>query len=141
LANGDWFVGWGDQPEFTEFANDGTVVFDVHFPSSSAGTISSYRALKYPWTGHPTDLPAVAAQRVTGAAMTVYASWNGATEVASWNVLAGPDRTHLATVTSGPKHGFETAIHATSNDPYVAVQALDANGAVLATSPVITPRS
>ena len=141
LANGDWFVGWGDQPEFTEFANDGTVVFDVHFPSSSAGTISSYRALKYPWTGHPTDLPAVAAQRGTGAAMTVYASWNGATEVASWNVLAGPDRTHLATVTSGPKHGFETAIHATSNDPYIAVQALDANGAVLATSPVITPRS
>jgi Arylsulfotransferase (ASST) len=141
MANGDWFVGWGDQPEFTEFANDGTIVFDVHFPSSSAGTISSYRALKYPWTGHPTDLPAVAAQRGTGAAMTVYASWNGATEVASWNVLAGPDRTHLETVTSGPKHGFETAIHATSNEPYVAVQALDANGAVLATSPVITPRS
>ena len=141
MANGDYFVGWGDQPEYTEFANDGTVVFDVHFPSSSAGTISSYRALKYPWTGHPTDLPAVAAKRGTGAEMTVYASWNGATEVASWDVLAGPDRTHLATVTSAPKHGFETAIHATSNEPYVAVQALDANGAVLATSPVITPRS
>jgi Arylsulfotransferase (ASST) len=141
MPNGDWFVGWGDQPEFTEFAADGTIVFDVHFPSSSAGTISSYRALKYPWTGDPTDLPAVAAQRGTGAAMTVSASWNGATEVASWDVLAGPDRTHLTTVTSGPKHGFETAIHATTNDPYVAVQALDANGAVLATSPVITPRS
>ena len=65
--------------------------------------------------------------------MTVYASWNGATEVASWNVLAGPDLAHLAPVTSAPKHGFETAIHATSNEPYFAVQALDANGSVLAT--------
>jgi hypothetical protein len=73
--------------------------------------------------------------------LTIYGSWNGATDVASWTVLAGPDRVHLAPVTSGPKHGFETAIHATSNEPYFAVQALDASGKVLATSAVIAPRS
>ncbi|MCU1456139.1 MAG: Arylsulfotransferase, partial [Actinomycetia bacterium] len=32
LANGDWFVGWGNLPEYTEYAPDGTVVYDVHFP-------------------------------------------------------------------------------------------------------------
>jgi hypothetical protein len=140
LANGDWFAGWGDQPEYTEYAPDGTVVYDVHLPSSSAGTVTSYRALRYPWTGQPTDLPAVAAKRAGGDATTVYVSWNGATEVATWAVLAGPDTAHLARVTTAPKQGFETAIQMTSNEPYYAVQALDASGAVLATSAPTTPR-
>ena len=89
--NGDYFAGWGDQPEFTEFASDGTIVYDAELPNSSGGTITSYRAVRSPWTGHPTDLPAVAVRRGSGDEMTVYASWNGATDVASWTVLAGPD--------------------------------------------------
>ncbi len=141
LADGSYFAGWGSEPEYTEYAADGTIVYDVKLPSSSAGTIASYRALAYAWTGHPTDLPAVAARRAAGDDMKVYASWNGATDVASWTVLAGPDRAHLTPVTTVARHGFETAIHTTSNQPYFAVEALDAGGGVLATSPIVTPRS
>jgi hypothetical protein len=137
MSNGNWFVGWGDEPEYTEYAPDGAVLYDVHLPAGMA----SYRALLYPWTGRPTDAPAVAARRTAGDDTTVYASWNGATAVASWVVLAGPDAAHLSEVLSAPKHGFETAIHLTSNETYFAVQALDASRAVLATSAPTTPRS
>jgi hypothetical protein len=140
LPNGDWFAGWGDQPEYTEFTPDGKVVYDVKFPTTN-GIINSYRAIKVPWTGHPTGVPAVAARRTAGDELTVSASWNGATEVAQWQVLAGPDRADLAPLTSVDRSGFETTIHATSNEPYVAVQAEDANGTVLATSDAVAPRT
>jgi hypothetical protein len=66
----------------------------------------------------------------------VYASWNGATEVASWRVLAGSSPAALRPAASAPRSGFETAI-AVAGAPagaYVAVQALDAAGTVLASS-------
>jgi hypothetical protein len=140
LPNGDWFAGWGDQPEYTEFAPGGAVVYDVKLPTTK-GTINSYRAIKVPWTGHPTDLPAVAAKRGSGDAVTVSVSWNGATDVARWVVLAGPTRADLSPVTTASRDGFETTIRTSTNEPYVAVRADDANGAVLATSNAVTPRS
>jgi hypothetical protein len=139
LENGDWFVGWGSEPEYTEYSPDGTVVYDVHLPTTGSA-VTSYRALRYVWTGHPTDLPAVAVTRAGGDATTVYCSWNGGTEVTSWAVLAGPDPEHLTQVASAPKQGFETKIPVTSNQSYFAVQAFDATGAVLGTSAPTTPR-
>jgi hypothetical protein len=140
LANGDYFAGWGDQPEYTEFAADGSVLLDVRLPGGGkAPIVNSYRARKYPWSGHAAGVPAAAAQRASGGQMTVYASWNGATDVASWSVLAGPDLLHLAPLTTAPKHGFETAIHVTTNQPFLAVRALDSSGGVLATSNPVTP--
>jgi hypothetical protein len=67
----------------------------------------------------------------------VYASWNGDTRTASWQVLAGPSAQQLAPVASAPRSGFETAITTPAHEPFVAVQALDATGAVLGTSPTI----
>ena len=69
--------------------------------------------------------------------MTVYASWNGATQVASWRVLAGPSPTQLAPVATAADAGFETAIATPGAAPYVAVQALEASGAVIGTSKTI----
>jgi hypothetical protein len=59
---------------------------------------------------------------------TVYASWNGATEVASWRVLA-PER-----VAVHKKTGFETAIQVDRSLGLIRVQALDAAGRVIGTS-------
>jgi hypothetical protein len=64
----------------------------------------------------------------------VYASWDGATQVASWRVLAGKDANHLATVATKTKNGFETAIALTSSFKKYKVQALDAKGHVLRAS-------
>ena len=67
--------------------------------------------------------------------MTVYASWNGATNVARWQLLAGPTKTTLSAIKTVPSAGFETTITATTRQPYLAVRALNASGRVLATSP------
>jgi hypothetical protein len=68
----------------------------------------------------------------------VWASWNGATEVARWQVLAGDSATALSAVGSRPASGFETAISVAGDHAFVAVRALDAGGKVLATSRTIT---
>ncbi len=69
--------------------------------------------------------------------LTVSASWNGATEVASWQVLKGPSASSLVTVASAPKRGFETNVPILAPAAYVAVQALNAAGAVIGRSPTI----
>ena len=49
-----------------------------------------YRAFRFPWSGRPLSPPAVLASlNNTGEETIVHASWNGATDVASWRVLAG----------------------------------------------------
>jgi Arylsulfotransferase (ASST) len=131
LGNGGQFVGWGQQPYFTEYDARGQMVFDGRFVDSN----SSYRAYRYPWTGTPTSPPAVAAS-TTGSATNVYVSWNGATQVASWRVLAGASADSLQAVLTATKQGFETQIEIAA-EPYVAVQALDSSGRTLATSSVV----
>jgi hypothetical protein len=133
LPNGNVFIGWGAAPYFSEFSPQGQLLFDAH-----TTPYNSYRVFRLPWRGTPAHPPAVAlAPGSSGSApMTVYASWNGDTRTASWRVFAGPTPQQLAPVASAPKEGFETAI-AAPPAAYVAVQALDPSGAVLATSPTI----
>ena len=64
----------------------------------------------------------------------VWASWNGATTVSSWRVLAGPSAGSLTTLQTAGRNGFETGISTSTGMPYFAVQALGANGQVLGTS-------
>jgi hypothetical protein len=74
-----------------------------------------------------------------GGRIEVVASWNGATEVASWRVLTGDGPDDLAAVTTVARDGFETA--AVVDVPAggsVAVEALDGDGAVLARSAPVT---
>jgi Arylsulfotransferase (ASST) len=138
LSNGDLFVGWGAAPYFSEFSATGQLLLDGHMH----GTYQSYRTYRFPWTGTPTSTPAIAAATASakaggGGPITVYASWNGATQVASWRVLAGPSAGQLAPVATATRTGFETAIATPAREPYVAVQALEASGAVLGSSHVI----
>jgi hypothetical protein len=81
------------------------------------------------WHGHPTDVPAIAV-----ANGKVYVSWNGATDVTRWQVLTGAARDDLKAGPAAPKSGFETAIQLPAEGKYVAVQALDSSGKVLAVS-------
>jgi len=75
-----------------------------------------------------------AAARTRGVRTVVFASWNGATVVARWRVLAGKNPSQLASVAEGSKRGFETQIVLPSRPRYVEVQALDERGRVLRTS-------
>jgi hypothetical protein len=131
LSNGDQFVGWGQQPYFSEYNAKGQMMFDARFVDSN----SSYRAYRFPWVGTPTGAPSVVATS-QGTTANVYVSWNGATRVASWRVLAGSAANALQAVVTTGRQGFETQIPI-ATQPYVAVQALDAAGRTLATSSVV----
>jgi Arylsulfotransferase (ASST) len=134
LAGGDWLVGWGQSPYLSEFSPSGKLLFDAHMPAA----YESYRAYRQAWTGRPTTRPAVAVTRASSHE-TVQASWNGATDVSSWRVLAGPAKSSLAAVASAPRAGFETSIALPgplSPGSYLSVQALDATGAVIGASAV-----
>ena len=65
---------------------------------------------------------------------TVYASWNGATQLASWRVLAGPAAGALKPVVTVPKYGFETAIQLQRSYARFEVEALGASGRLLGRS-------
>jgi hypothetical protein len=119
----------------TEFSHDGQVVFDAHFNKGA----DSYRAYRFPWVGRPTDRPAIFAKHEKNGDTTVYASWNGATEVRRWAVLGGADASHLSRVAVAARTGFETRIQVKKDVRTVAVQALDAPGRVLGTSPTRRP--
>lgn len=132
LPGGGVFVGWGSTTYFTELGSDGHVVLDGSLP----GADETYRAFLFPWSGQPARPPDIAVRRSGGAA-TVYASWNGATAVASWQVLSGSSPSSLAPVAGAARAGFETAIGAPGG-PYFAVRALDASGRVLGTSSTVS---
>jgi hypothetical protein len=151
LPGGGSMVGWGGLPNFTEFDAQGNVIYDAQFPRGEF----SYRVYREPWSGQPTTPPSIVAKltQVTpscppGAlcpllltrATTVYASWNGATTVASWQLLAGPTATQLTTVSTTPRSGFETAIPAPApGAAFYQVRALSAAGKVLASSRAVAP--
>jgi EmrB/QacA subfamily drug resistance transporter len=139
LPNGNVFVGYGNLPFFAEYTQSGQMVMDALLPPPDL----TYRAIKIPTTafvGTPTTPPS-GAVRQAGSKVTVYASWNGATQVASWRVLAGPSPDHLSAVTTTAKTGFETAIPVSGSYEVFKVQALDASGKVLGTSQVLRPRT
>jgi hypothetical protein len=127
LPSGEFFVGWGSTPWFTQFKASGETVFDATFPASK----QSYRTLRFPWTGRPIGDPQIALERLTSMAVAVYASWNGHTDVASWEVLAGPSAASLKPVATATRDGFETRIVATTIEPIITVRARDASGAEL----------
>jgi Arylsulfotransferase (ASST) len=135
LPNGNAFLGWGSEPHFSEFGEDGELLFSAAFPPEP----NSYRAFRFPWSGQPVDDPAVAAEPgPADGELTVYASWNGATEVAAWQAIAGPGPGRLEPV--GPaadRDGFETAITVRTTQPYVGVQARDDSGRVLGVSEAV----
>jgi hypothetical protein len=130
LPGGDWLLGYGGLPNFTEFDSSGHVLLDGTLGKS----VQDFRTYLSPWSAQPTTAPAFAVQASAGGA-TVEASWNGATAVTSWQVLAGASAENLAPLTTVPRRGFQTTIPVTAGaGTEVAVRALTANGQVLGTS-------
>jgi hypothetical protein len=137
LPNGNVVVGWGAQPYVSELSRSGAVLFDAYFgdgkpPGQDA---DSYRAYRFAWHGHPTDRPVVVV-----AGDSAYASWNGATEVARWQVLAGPAASQLKQVQTVAKNGFETPIRLKKSAAFYAVKAVGRDGKVLGTSEAVAPQ-
>jgi hypothetical protein len=129
LPEGNVFVGWGETPRVSEFVRSGRIVFDAVLGKD----YQSYRAFRMPWSAQPAQAPAIALAG-RGASRAVYASWNGATDVHSWQLLAGKVPGALGPVSSTRSRGFESTLRLAAAGPYLAVRALDADGALLGQS-------
>jgi hypothetical protein len=135
LPNRDFLAGWGSVPEYTEFGPKGAVLLDANIIGGSA----SYRAFRFAWHGHP-SAPPDAVARTDASGLTVFASWNGATDVVRWRVSAGADRSALQRAGSFATTGFETkmTMPAPSGAHVVRIEAMSDDGRVLGTSRAIT---
>lgn len=136
LANGNSFLGWGSSAAISEHAPDGSPVLFATFATTLT---MNYRAYKFNWTATPVGKPAFYSYAHNNTAPTTYyASWNGATEVASWRFyssssLSGP----FMLIGNTPKLGFETIFTAPGYQSFSIVEAVGANGSGLANSSAI----
>lgn len=129
LPDGHIFVGFGNDPYSIEFAPDGTLLSNLEMPTGQ----HSYRSYRLPWKGLGEGRPAAAVRTGRDGRLRLFASWNGATEVARWRVLAGggADGRQVAEV---PRSGFETPIDLGRGSGPVAAVALDSAGRELGRS-------
>jgi hypothetical protein len=130
LASGNVFAGFGSEPFLSEFTQRGKLVFDGSLPVDDG----SYRAFAASWDGTPSTRPAVVARRASPGHVTVYVSWNGATAVARWQVLARTGTGALKPVATVARRGFETSVSFASAATGFVVRARDARGRTLASS-------
>ncbi|KAL7792427.1 Arylsulfotransferase domain-containing protein [Trichoderma ceciliae] len=150
LDSGNSMTAWGYNPGFVEYRSDGMPVMDFQRGVIGGEPLSdmfAYRVNKEDWTGKPSWPPSVAADAPQNNTLdaTMYVSWNGATDVASWAIFASNDHRTISNYTNliaeSPRQGFETAIPlATSTNitcRYVAAAAISSSGNVLGSTIVI----
>jgi len=137
MPGGNTFCSWRDNALMSEYTADGTLIAEMYLPSG----LKTYRGYKHPWVGLPYYPPDVHSQvaMIGGSLSTiVHVSWNGATEVHTWELygctdVSGSDRTLLQ---RSRRTGFETALLTPGDTAYVVVQAIDGRGEQLGESRV-----
>lgn len=143
LPNSNVFVGWGASAAWTEFSPDGTLLCEAHLAASKSfpwERVKSYRVFKTDeWVGKP-SWPVSA--RITNG--KVFTSWNGATEVASWELQghksasdSSGEESDWRAIDVVEKTGFEDSITLpSSSEGWMAyrIAALDKDKNVLGTS-------
>jgi hypothetical protein len=140
LANGNVFIGWGQSSYYSEFAPGGNssnnpalnTLYAAQMPSNNY----TYRAYREDWVGTPYYPPSIAVISRSGQT-TVYASWNGATEIKTWALFGGSNSRKLLPLNNVAKSGFETSIPVANGGPFFQVKALDINGTVIGVSAVM----
>ncbi len=139
LPGGEALLSFGATQYIAEFSKNGEkkkngkLLFEAELPKGDG----TYRVMRFPWSATPNTKPAVVAKRESAEEVAVYASWNGATEVAKWEVLAGEEASSLSPITTAAWSNFETRIPVSSTDKVFEVKALDKEGKVLATSEAV----
>lgn len=133
LPNGNVLVNWGSEGALTEFRSDGTPIFHTYFDSGFLGEgVQNYRGFRYNWTGLPNEAPAIVSLK-NESGTTVYVSWNGDTETATWRFYNVVDeygsRQYLG---ESKRMGFETSLFLNGRIlNAVSADAVSARGSVL----------
>jgi hypothetical protein len=119
LPGGGSLVGFGSTRYISGFNAHGRLNFDAALPVGD----STYRAFRVNWHATPSTPPAAVARNAGGGRTTVYVSWNGATDVARWQLLSGGRQ-----VASRASQGFETSIQVTRPATGLSVRPVSASG-------------
>ncbi|PQE11991.1 arylsulfotransferase protein [Rutstroemia sp. NJR-2017a BVV2] len=136
LEDGHVIMGYGNTGAMTEYAPNGTTLCDQHFGPQSrfgAGEVQSYRVFKFEWHGWPTTDPDVRILTNGENWLSLYVSWNGATEVTQW-VLQGAEDAEAEeeeweTLDYADKTSFETEFEISRIYPrYLRVKGMANNG-------------
>lgn len=137
LPNDNVFIGWATRGLISELTQDGSPVMQAEFQD---GKMSTYRSYKFNFTGRP-RLPPVTRSIVYGStpedANTFhYFSWNGATDLHSWNLYGAssnsPDSFSL--LKNVVKTDFETTYMTEGYVAFVYVEAVGVEGQVMGRS-------
>ena len=134
LDNGNIFVDWGIIGRYSEFSSAGQLLLD----SVMAQGYSSYRGYRFQWTGAPTTSPTAVAFQNSDGSLSVHAVWNGATQVASWQVMGGGTASTLGVISTVPWNGLDTMIPISGSVNDIQVVALNSAGAAIGTSATIS---
>lgn len=142
LENENILVSWSESGYTSEFSLDGTLIQQVY---SQYERFAEYRQYKFSWKAslHVSE-PIAIASYIYGAtkdtATTVlYASWNGATEVTSWNFYSSesPDQVQRPSlIASVAKKGFETVAMIPGQHSFTFVEAVSRDGTSLQNSTI-----
>jgi|HubBroStandDraft_1064217.scaffolds.fasta_scaffold00177_3 hypothetical protein len=132
LDNGDTFIGWGALPRLSEIDEQNDLLFDASLPSG----YNSYRAYRYEWIGEPDTRPVATADRTLDGDTVVHAIWNGATEVARWDIVDASIPAPRGWVASVAWNGLDTALQVDALLDAVVVVARDRSGREIGRSEV-----
>lgn len=134
---GGGMISWGGNDRVTEVNAAKQKQFDATFPPGSG----SYRAYRFAWKGQPAAAPDLVATSLEALTMQLAMSWNGATEVAQYQVIGARTpaqlQTQSAIVATVAKKDFETILTLTdlpADMCFFKVMPVDKAGVVLATS-------
>lgn len=136
--NGNYFVCWSAHSRLTEHGPHG----DLLMHANTKPGIGTYRGYKFQWVGMPKTPPNVYSAAFLGGEDDLqtwaYVSWNGATEVARWELFeTDAEGNHARSLNKTKRRGFETDITYAGYAEFVVVQALDNSGKTIGRSEVV----
>ncbi|KAI9725649.1 MAG: hypothetical protein M1828_002934 [Chrysothrix sp. TS-e1954] len=140
LPGGNIFHGWGSWPFMSEHTPDSLAVWAANF-APYQGVTMSYRAFAGNWSAIPNNTaPAVMSfSKYTDASCAFYVSWDGCTEVGSWNFYTAHEKTDpFKKIGTTDKTGFETMYISDTHYDYVIVEAVGKDGTALRNSSIAT---
>ena len=139
LDNGNIFMGWSEQATQSEHTPDGKLIMEATFKTDWLGT---YRNYKFPFVGHPIEPPVAVAQAYAtpnnSTVTTVHVSWNGATEIHTWNLYRTVANGQIdVLVATSEKMTFETVISYGGFASYIIAEALNKHGDILGRTSIV----
>ena len=104
LPDGHTLIDWGiSHPNVTEVLTDSTKLFEMVFQPD----YFTYRAFRFPWAAVPYWAPTLVLTTSLSLTPTLYYSWNGATDVASYEIYGGAGPQPQTLIGTQTRTGFE----------------------------------